>query len=152
MSRICSYKIDFEKHLVDMKSWFQARGCPSDLIQKEMDKVKFSSHWDKNKVKKKSKGVPLVITFRPLLKDVGNMIYKNLHLLYTDQEPQRVFLPGPMITFCSAKKLSSYLVRADVSITFIDKTDPFDLSWTEDYWRETLKTMVLYGLNIEDSV
>ena len=26
MSRICSYKTDFEKHLVDMKSWFQARG------------------------------------------------------------------------------------------------------------------------------
>ena len=23
MSRICSYKTDFEKHLVDMKSWFQ---------------------------------------------------------------------------------------------------------------------------------
>ena len=26
MSRICSYKTDFEKHLVDMKSWFQVRG------------------------------------------------------------------------------------------------------------------------------
>ena len=32
MSRICSYKTDFEKHLVDMKSWFQARGYPSGLI------------------------------------------------------------------------------------------------------------------------
>ena len=56
MNRICSYKTDFEKHLVDMKSWFQARGYPSDLIQKEMNKVKFSGHWDKNKAKKKSKG------------------------------------------------------------------------------------------------
>ena len=112
MSRICSYKTDFEKHLVDMKSWFQARGYPSGLIQKEMNKVKFSGHWDKNKAKKKSKGVPLVITFHPLLKDVGNIIHKNLYLLYTDQEAQRVFTPGPMITFRSARKLSSYLVRA----------------------------------------
>ena len=143
MSRICYYKTDFEKHLVDMKSWFQARGYPSGLIQKEMNKVKFSGHWDKNKAKKKSKGVPLVITFHPLLKDVGSIIYKNLYLLYTDQEAQRVFLPGPMITFCSARKLSSYLVRADVSITFIDKTYPSDLLWREDYWRQTLKTMVL---------
>ena len=69
MSRICSYKTDFEKHLVDMKSWFQARGYLNDLIQKEMNKVKFSGHWDKNKAKKESKGVPLVITFHPLLKD-----------------------------------------------------------------------------------
>ena len=37
----------------------------------------------------------------------------------------------------------------DVSISFIDKTDPSDPSW-RDYWRQTLKTMVLYGLNMED--
>ena len=29
-----------------------------------------------------------------------------------DQEALRVFMPGLMITFCSARKLSSYLVRA----------------------------------------
>ena len=42
---------------------------------------------------------------------------------------------------------------SDVSITFIDKTDgPSDPLQREDYWRQTLKTMVLYRLNIEDSV
>ena len=112
MSRIFSYKTDFGKHLVDMKSWFQARGYSSDLVQKEMNKVKFSGNWDKNKTKKKSKGVPLVITFHPLLKDTGNIMHKNLYLLYMDQEAQRVFTPGPMVTFYSARKLSRYLVRA----------------------------------------
>ena len=29
-----------------------------------------------------------------------------------DQKAQRVFTPGPMITFRSTRKLSSYLVRA----------------------------------------
>ena len=67
---------------------------------------------DKNKAKKKSKGVPLVITFHPLLKGVGNIVHKNLYLLYMDQETQSVFTPGPMITFRSARKLGSYLVRA----------------------------------------
>ena len=57
-----------------MKSCFQARGYPSDMVQQEMNKVKFSDHWDKNKAKKKSKGVPFFITFHPLLKDVGNII------------------------------------------------------------------------------
>ena len=40
----------------------------------------------------------------------------------------------------------------DASITFIDKTDPCDPLRREDYWRQTFKTMVPYGLNIEDSV
>ena len=98
MSRICSYKIGFENHLVDMKSWFQAREYPSDLVQKKMNKVKFSGDSDKNKTKKKSKGVPLVITFHLLLKDFGNIIHKNLYLLYMDQEVERVFTLGPTIT------------------------------------------------------
>ena len=40
----------------------------------------------------------------------------------------------------------------DVSLTFIDKTDPSDPLKREDYWRSTLKTMAPFGLNIEESV
>ena len=39
----------------------------------------------------------------------------------------------------------------DVSITFIDKTDPSDPFKREEYWRSTLKTMAPFGLNIEDN-
>ena len=75
-----------------------------------MNNVKFSGNWDKNKTNKKSKGVPLVTTFHPLLKDFVNILQKNLYLLYMDQEAQRVFTPRPMANFRSARKLSSYLV------------------------------------------
>ena len=40
----------------------------------------------------------------------------------------------------------------DVSVTFIDKTDPSDSLKREDYWRSTLKAMAPFGLNIEGSV
>ena len=40
----------------------------------------------------------------------------------------------------------------NVSVTFTDKIDPFDSLRREDYWRQTIKTMTLCGLNIEDSV
>ena len=40
----------------------------------------------------------------------------------------------------------------DVSIALIEKTDPSDPLRREDYWRQTLRTMVAYGLNIEVSV
>ena len=45
-----------------MKSWIQARGYPSDLVQKQMGKGKFQVTGIK-KTKKTSEGVPLVIFF-----------------------------------------------------------------------------------------
>ena len=44
------------------------------------------------------------------------------------------------------------MVLNDVSVTFIDITDPSDPLKRENFWRETLRTMAPYGLNIEDSV
>ena len=40
----------------------------------------------------------------------------------------------------------------NISLTFIDKTNPSDPLKREDYWRSTLKTMAPLGLNIEESV
>ena len=40
----------------------------------------------------------------------------------------------------------------DVSIIFIDKTDPSEALKRENYWKSVLKTMLPLGLNIEDSV
>ena len=40
----------------------------------------------------------------------------------------------------------------DLSITFIDKTNPSHPLKREDYWRGTFKTMAPFGFNIEDSV
>ena len=40
----------------------------------------------------------------------------------------------------------------DVSITFIDKTDPTNPLQREDYWKHTLKTFAPYGLNIKENV
>ena len=40
----------------------------------------------------------------------------------------------------------------NVSVTFIDQTDPSDPLKPENFWRETLRTMAAHGLNFEDSV
>ena len=40
----------------------------------------------------------------------------------------------------------------DVSITFIDNTDPSDPLKRDNYWRRTLKTMAPFRLNIRDNV
>ena len=94
-----------------MKLWFQARGCIKHLVQKEMNKVRFNKQ-NSNAKQSKSKRVTFVVTHHPLLKSLQSLINKHLNILYLDESAKEVFMPGPMVTFCSSRKLSSYLVRA----------------------------------------
>ena len=94
VSRICSEKFDFLKHLEKIKSWFLVRGYPKDLTESEMKKVKFA--------------VPFVMTYHTKLKSMEKVILKYLDLLYMNNEVKKVFTTKPMISFRSARKLSSY--------------------------------------------
>ena len=38
----------------------------------------------------------------------------------------------------------------DVEIVFIDKTDPSNPTRSEEFWRNKLKVLVPYGLNVEE--
>ena len=51
--------------------------------------------------------------------------------------------------FCS-KNHNCFI--SDISVIFIDKTDPSDPLKRKDYWGSTLETMAPFGLNIEESV
>ena len=51
--------------------------------------------------------------------------------------------------FCSS---NHYCFISDVSVTFMDKTDPSDPLKRENYWRSTLKNIAPFGLNVEESV
>ena len=95
-----------------MKSWFRVRGYPDNLMKKEMGKVCFSKSTGSKSKSQESKGVPLVLTFHLKFKSIGQLLNKHLPILCINQETQNVFTPGPMATFRSAGKLSSYLVRA----------------------------------------
>ena len=59
----------------------------------------------------KNKGVPFVVTYHPELKNLGKIIKYNLYLLYMNGEVEKTFTPSPMISFCSSRKISSYIVR-----------------------------------------
>ena len=47
-----------------------------------------------------------------MLKFFQSLINKHLNILYLDENAKEVFMPGPMVTFRSSRKLSIYLVRA----------------------------------------
>ena len=93
-----------------MKFWFLNRGYPEWLIDKAVEKLKFPCTSRKRDTK--MKGIPLVITYHPLLKDFASVIRKHLYILYLSKEVKEIFTPGPMVSFRGARKLGSYLVRA----------------------------------------
>ena len=109
-SRACSQEEDYKNYCNQMKSWFLKRSYPEHLIDTEMQKVKFKSR--EKSAKSKLKGVPFVVTYHPSLNCLHKIIRNNTYLLYMNEEVKNVFLPGPMVSFRGARKLSSYLVRA----------------------------------------
>ena len=58
------------------------------------------------------KGIPVVVMYHPLLKYLSAIIDKNLSILYMDKDMKKIFTPQPVVSFRSARKLNSYLVRA----------------------------------------
>ena len=62
--------------------------------------------------KSKSKVVPFVVTYHPSLNCLHKIIRDNTYFLYVNEVVENLFLPRPMVSFRSARKSSSYLVRA----------------------------------------
>ena len=78
VSRICSRERDFRKHISEMKTCFLRRGYPKNLVESEIEKVKFS-HMSNNKSPKRTlKRIPLVVTYHPLLNSLGKVLRKTL--------------------------------------------------------------------------
>ena len=80
------------------------------LIETETGTVRFSGPIVSHRTKV-GKGVSLVVTYHPLLKPFGNIIYDNLYLLYMNEELKYVFTPGAIVSIRRTSKISSYLVR-----------------------------------------
>ena len=83
VSRICSNKTDFERHLDAgyKKSWFQARGYPKHLVQKEMSKVRLYKENINNK-QSKSERVTFLVKYYTLLESF--QIFINEHFSVSD--------------------------------------------------------------------
>ena len=100
---------NFNYHKLNIKEWFIKRGYPESIIDKEIKKTCFSEQGQKSK--KVEKGVPFIVTCHSLLSKLSSIIHRNLYLLYMNQEVKYVFTKGPIVSYRSARKISSYLLR-----------------------------------------
>ena len=74
---------------------------------REEGKVKYSKA-----PRRTNKRACLVVTYHPLLKNIGSIFHKHFDLLYTDQHVDIVFTSDSIAFFRSARKISSYFIRA----------------------------------------
>ena len=80
------------------------------MIDSQMTKVKFEMK--KSQELKSVTGTPFVITFHPKLREIA-IIMKNIKTISIKMKLlNKFFTPFPMLSYCNARKLSSYLVCA----------------------------------------
>ena len=61
LNNICMYKEDFDKHALNMKSWFLVREYQKQMIHLQMVKVKFGQ---RIKARRKQTGVGVLFVIR----------------------------------------------------------------------------------------
>ena len=106
LKRICSEKNDVNVHVEDLKTWFRNRGCPDLLIKEQVEKApRLNPSYEKNS--KEVNDVPLVATYNPAFKYLFQVITKNFHLLYVDEEVKKVFSPAPFVSSRITRNLKS---------------------------------------------
>ena len=94
-----------------MKSCFVKREYPEKLTDSKIMTVKFNMK-KTNRRTKRQNGVPFVVTYHPLLNSLYSIIRKNIYLLNMYQKVKEAFSSQPTVSFRTACKLSSYLIRA----------------------------------------
>ena len=110
LKRICSSKEDLNQHLDNLKVWFQERGYPDDLIDKQITQSLTGNNGTKNQ--ESSQRVPFVLVYNPLLAALPNIIRQKAKILDENQEVSKVFCSKPFVSFRAPRNLKSHLVRA----------------------------------------
>lgn len=116
IKRICSLENDVDKRLKMLHGWFIKRGYPEQLVNTQLHRVRL--HRREGLLTRaqnvREKGVPLVVTFHPLLGELGSIVRKHINILYLDLAVKKVFTPPPFVSFRSGFSLKNHLVRAKV--------------------------------------
>ena len=89
-----------------MKTWFSRQDYFHKIIENEITKLNSGESRSKTK---SATGVLSALTQDPRLKALGKTI-KNLNILHMNNKVKDTFKGGAMVSFRTARKLSSYLV------------------------------------------
>ena len=92
-------RANLKPHLRDHKGWFLRRCFTQRIAKEEMDKAFRLSLEHDTQQNKNDNGAPLVITYRPAIRNLSTAVRKNFNVLYSDAEVRTVFTPCPFLAY-----------------------------------------------------
>ena len=114
LKRICSQIKDLESHVKDLKGQFLRRGYPQRIVKEQIDRAFRLPLKHNTQQYKVQSGIPLVLPYNPVFRNLSTTLRKNFNILYSDAEVRTVFTQSPFVTYRSARNLTSFLVRSKV--------------------------------------
>ena len=115
LRRICERDEDYERHRQELKSQLRKRGYSGKLIEQQLSRADKLNREDLLRRKddncKKSKRVPLVLTYSKLLPDVRNILRKHQKTLFRSERMREIFPDIPLLAFRRDKNLCDTLVH-----------------------------------------
>ena len=91
----------FNRHLVNMKEWFLARGYPKKMVKGQMKRVVFGKI-DKTR-EDSTKRVPFAVTLHPKLTFLARKNKELSKYLHINLEVKAVFTPPPFVLLEKSK-------------------------------------------------
>ena len=109
------YYIYLQQHLNSLKGCFCERGCPEDIVDEQLQRVKSRDREEllkQKNISNRAVGIPFVVNYHPHLKNISRIIKKHSKHLYASPEVKSVFIHLPFVSFHSVRNLRSHLVRS----------------------------------------
>ena len=113
IKRLCSSNVAFGNHLESLKGWFRNRGYPKRLVGNQLKRVT-ETRETFDQTYKSGNGVPLILPYHSLLKNVNDIIKKHLEFLYAKEQVKNIFTLSPFVSFHAGFSFRKHLVRAKV--------------------------------------
>ena len=103
-----SERKDLKSHVKDIKGWFLGRGYPQRIVEEQVNRafripLKHDTHQNKME-----NGIPLVVTYNPVFRNLSMTLWKNFSIIYSDAEVRTVFTPSSFLPIEAEETLRGF--------------------------------------------
>ena len=98
--------------MLNVKSWFSARGYPLNLIEEQVSKARNFVQGTNIRRKEKGDVTVLLATYHPALDSLKDILKKHFYLIQADPEMKSVFSKPPMVSSRNPNTIKNTPVRA----------------------------------------
>ena len=110
----------YEKTRAELKSHLMARDYTEPLVDTQLEKASLTSQMEclqPHPQRPRTKWIPLVITYHPILNRLNKLCKKPLPILHLSDRLQQAIPEPPLIAFCCPRNLKDLLVRTELKST-----------------------------------